>query len=77
MGAANAEDSIYKAMLYLIETSEHYIFIENQYFISSNSEAELIPRNKIALAILDRCVVVIIVDHFYSYYYNADHASFL
>lgn len=41
-------------MLYMIDTSKHYIFIENQYFISSTVETELVPRNKIALAILDR-----------------------
>lgn len=32
----------------------HYVFIENQYFISSTVADELIPRNKIALALLDR-----------------------
>jgi hypothetical protein len=45
----------YKAMIDAIRRSQHYIFIENQYFISATLANTPLPRNNIALAILDRC----------------------
>lgn len=46
------EQSIYEAYLYYIETAQHFIYIENQYFISSLAGSPV--KNKIAQAILDR-----------------------
>lgn len=46
------EDSIYKAHLNLINTAQHFIYIQNQYFISSTTANR--PKNKIALALARR-----------------------
>lgn len=46
------EDSIYKAHINLINTAQHYIYIQNQYFISSTTTER--PKNKIALALARR-----------------------
>jgi len=48
-GTSSRESSIYLAYLTLIRTAQHFIYIENQYFISSVSASY--PRNRIAKAI--------------------------
>jgi phospholipase D1/2 len=40
------ESSIYKAYLSYIRTAKHFIYIENQFFISAIDQAT--PKNKIA-----------------------------
>ena len=52
----NIEDSIYQAMLKSIQEAEHYIYIENQFFITSSTpedsdSAEYIS-NKIGRALV-------------------------
>eukprot|EP01102_Stenamoeba_stenopodia_P021894 TRINITY_DN8940_c0_g1_i2.p1 TRINITY_DN8940_c0_g1~~TRINITY_DN8940_c0_g1_i2.p1 ORF type:complete len:587 (+),score=110.04 TRINITY_DN8940_c0_g1_i2:45-1805(+) len=57
IGAKNVENSIYEAYLHLISTAKHYIYIENQYFISSmanRSNNAKIVFNNIAEAIFER-----------------------
>jgi len=54
----NIEDSIYQAMLKSIQEAEHYIYIENQFFITSSTpedsdSAEYIS-NKIGRALVER-----------------------
>ena len=51
-GILEPERSIYQAYLSLISNAKHYIYIENQYFISSIT-AQL-PENKVAEAIYQR-----------------------
>ncbi|KYQ92917.1 phospholipase D1 [Tieghemostelium lacteum] len=46
------EDSCYKAYLHFIRLSKHFIYIQNLFFISSCGAK--IPKNRIALAILNR-----------------------
>ncbi len=46
------EDSIQKAYLHLIENAEHFIYIENQFFISSQDGTNV--ENKIQLALVER-----------------------
>ncbi|KAL9650265.1 hypothetical protein ABK040_014920 [Willaertia magna] len=41
-GSNNDEQSIYAAYLHFIDSAKHYIYIENQYFIGSTSDA---PKN--------------------------------
>ena len=38
MGSSQPENSIYQAMMEAIEGAEHYIYIENQFFITSSSD---------------------------------------
>ena len=52
LGLAPHECSIHEAYLTLIEQSQHYIYIENQYFISSTAGAPIV--NTIAQALVDR-----------------------
>eukprot|EP01088_Endostelium_zonatum_P019194 TRINITY_DN6502_c0_g1_i1.p1 TRINITY_DN6502_c0_g1~~TRINITY_DN6502_c0_g1_i1.p1 ORF type:complete len:1166 (-),score=298.89 TRINITY_DN6502_c0_g1_i1:43-3540(-) len=51
-GIEKPERSIYRAYLKVIHSAEHYIYIENQYFISSI--ARIRPKNKIAKALWTR-----------------------
>ncbi len=44
----------YKAMLAAIQKAKHYVFIENQYFISATRAENPLPHNKIAYALLER-----------------------
>eukprot|EP01080_Neovahlkampfia_damariscottae_P005093 gene5093-8692_t len=53
-GLDTPEKSIYECYLDLIENSEHFIYIENQYFISSPSDNQVNPQNRIAAALLRR-----------------------
>eukprot|EP01113_Clastostelium_recurvatum_P048964 TRINITY_DN8_c1_g1_i6.p1 TRINITY_DN8_c1_g1~~TRINITY_DN8_c1_g1_i6.p1 ORF type:complete len:1235 (+),score=360.26 TRINITY_DN8_c1_g1_i6:102-3806(+) len=46
------EDSFYQAYMDIIANSKHYIFIQNQYFISSVGDSQ--PKNKIASALVNR-----------------------
>jgi phospholipase D1/2 len=48
------ERSIYESYIELIENAEHYIYIENQYFISSTSDSTVNPTNRVAVALLRR-----------------------
>ena len=49
------EHSIYTAYLYAISSAQHYIFIENQFFISLASENSESPvKNLVAQAICER-----------------------
>eukprot|EP01080_Neovahlkampfia_damariscottae_P006568 gene6568-10731_t len=48
------ERSIYEAHIELIENSEHYIYIENQFFISSSSDSQVNPQNRIVSALISR-----------------------
>lgn len=51
------ETSIYDAYLYFIENAKHFIYVENQFFISRSSETQPTPiRNRIAQAILERII---------------------
>eukprot|EP01132_Coremiostelium_polycephalum_P014983 gene14983-18143_t len=46
------EDSCYKAYIALIKNAQHFIYIQNLYFISSCGAK--LPKNRIALALLNR-----------------------
>jgi phospholipase D1/2 len=49
------EQSIYDAYLHLIENAEHYIYIENQFFVSNAQDNNTSPvRNRIANALFQR-----------------------
>jgi len=47
---------VYKAYLYAIKNAKHFIYIENQYFISSINRIR--PKNRIAEAIYLRYTVL-------------------
>ncbi|KAF8641650.1 hypothetical protein AX16_009876 [Volvariella volvacea WC 439] len=49
------EDSIQQAYLRLIEEAEHFIYIENQFFITATKDGEQI-KNQIGKALVDRIV---------------------
>jgi phosphatidylserine/phosphatidylglycerophosphate/cardiolipin synthase-like enzyme len=53
-GLKVTEASIYAAYLQLIEQAKHFIYIENQFFISSTAGPEV--QNLIAMALVDRIV---------------------
>ena len=49
------ETSIYEAYMHFIENAKHFVFIENQFFISRSAEKQDFPvRNRIASAIIER-----------------------
>ena len=48
------EDSIYKAYLDVIKNAKHYIYIENQFFISSQPGLVMNVKNQIQSALADR-----------------------
>lgn len=56
LGLKQTEHSIQNAYLKLIETSEHFIYIENQFFITSSSWDGVVIENKIGDAIVDRII---------------------
>lgn len=56
LGLKNTERSIHNAYLKLIETSEHYIYIENQFFVTSSSWDGVVIENKIGDALVDRII---------------------
>lgn len=53
-GAQETEDSIQQAYLSMIANAKHYVYIENQFFVSLIGHAEV--RNEISKAIADRIV---------------------
>lgn len=56
LGLKETETSIQSAYLKLIETSEYYIYIENQFFISTSSWDGVVIENKIGDALVDRII---------------------
>lgn len=56
LGLKDTEHSIQNAYLKLIETSDYYIYIENQFFVTSSSWDGVVIENKIGDAIVDRIV---------------------
>jgi phospholipase D1/2 len=56
VGIPTPENSIYKAYVSFIKESRHFIYIENQYFISSIDLPA--PKNKIAEALYKRFVPI-------------------
>lgn len=56
LGLKETEKSIQNAYLKLIETSEHFIYIENQFFVTTSHWDSVIIENKIGDAIVDRII---------------------
>lgn len=56
LGLKETEHSIQNAYLKLIETSEHYIYIENQFFVSTSQWDGVVIENKVGDAIVDRII---------------------
>lgn len=56
LGLKETEKSIQNAYLKLIETSEHYIYIENQFFITASQWDGVVIENKVGDAIVDRII---------------------
>lgn len=56
LGLKETEKSIQNAYLKLIETSEHFIYVENQFFISTSHWDGVVIENKIGDAIVDRII---------------------
>lgn len=54
-GVSVTESSIYAAYLDVIKRSEHFIYIENQFFISSLAGSDV--QNTIAAALVERIVL--------------------
>lgn len=54
-GVSYTESSIHNAMKHLIQTAKHYIYIENQFFISLNDNNET-TRNEISNCIYERII---------------------
>ena len=50
----DTEHSVANAYISVIENSQHFVYIENQFFITATSEAQQPVRNKIGAAIVDR-----------------------
>eukprot|EP01080_Neovahlkampfia_damariscottae_P008939 gene8939-888_t len=58
-GTEQPERSIYDAYIELIEKSKHFIYIENQFFISAANENQKNPRNYIVAALIKRIKIAI------------------
>ncbi|SJM87881.1 related to Phospholipase D1 [Zygosaccharomyces bailii] len=56
LGLKETEHSIQNAYLKLIETSEHYIYIENQFFVTTSHWDGVVIENKVGDAIVDRVI---------------------
>ncbi|KAL6940210.1 hypothetical protein ACO0QE_004106 [Hanseniaspora vineae] len=56
LGLKKTEHSIQNAYLKMIETSKHYIYMENQFFCSSSEDDGIVIENKIGDAIVDRVI---------------------
>ena len=60
VGVHKVENSIYKAMVQAIQNAEYYIYIENQFFITSSTPKTLENyeweevKNKIGKALVDK-----------------------
>lgn len=50
------QHSIQNAYIEVIQNSEHFIYIENQFFITATDDGSRAVRNKIGKAIVERCV---------------------
>eukprot|EP01004_Peranema_trichophorum_P004597 NODE_350_length_2900_cov_47.481095_g298_i0.p1 GENE.NODE_350_length_2900_cov_47.481095_g298_i0~~NODE_350_length_2900_cov_47.481095_g298_i0.p1 ORF type:complete len:896 (+),score=193.41 NODE_350_length_2900_cov_47.481095_g298_i0:228-2690(+) len=57
LGTSEVEDSIMEAYTAAIQTSQHFIYIENQFFVSSTAGAPVL--NTIAQALVDRISIAI------------------
>ena len=55
-GGVKKEKSIYEAYLHLIQTATSYIYIENQFFITSTSDGTLSINNRIGEAITNKII---------------------
>ena len=55
-GVARTEASIQEAMLQLITTSKHYVYIENQFFVSMCHDNDSNVQNSIAQRLYERIV---------------------
>ena len=55
-GLEDTEDSIYQAYLCLIQNSEKFIFIENQFFVTSSNERNGRVKNQIGRYLAARIV---------------------
>ena len=53
-GTEIPEKSIYDASIKLIQSSQHFIYIENQFFISSATSQQKNPQNKILAALISK-----------------------
>ncbi|KAH3678225.1 hypothetical protein WICMUC_001654 [Wickerhamomyces mucosus] len=56
LGLKEKESSIQNAYLKLIETSEHFVYIENQFFITSTTFENIVIENRIGDALVDRII---------------------
>ncbi|CCK69258.1 phospholipase D KNAG_0C01450 [Huiozyma naganishii CBS 8797] len=56
LGLKQTEKSIQNAYLKLISESQHYIYIENQFFITTSNWDGIVVENKIGDAIVDRII---------------------
>ncbi|CEP60050.1 phospholipase D LALA0_S01e01860g [Lachancea lanzarotensis] len=56
LGLKKTEHSIQNAYLKLIETSKHFIYMENQFFVTSSSWDGVVVENKIGDALVDRII---------------------
>ena len=62
IGSNRVEKSIYEATLETIQKAEHYIYIENQFFITNSDSKESLPgqfeeiKNKIGAALVQKVV---------------------
>ncbi|SCV01872.1 LAME_0G19064g1_1 [Lachancea meyersii CBS 8951] len=56
LGLKKTEHSIQNAYLKLIETSNHYVYMENQFFVTSSSWDGVVVENKIGDALVDRII---------------------
>lgn len=53
-GSSSTESSIAEAYASIIRESEHFVYIENQFFITATSDAQKPVKNKIGAAIVER-----------------------
>ncbi|SCU92789.1 LAMI_0E12046g1_1 [Lachancea mirantina] len=56
LGLKQTEKSIQNAYLKLIETSQHFVYLENQFFVTSSSWDGVVVENKIGDALVDRII---------------------
>jgi phospholipase D1/2 len=53
-GLKMVEKSIYEAYIHFISNAKHFIYIENQFFISSSHSNQQYPKNQIAMKIVEK-----------------------
>lgn len=54
MGLNTVESSIYQSEIEAIRKSKHFIYIENQFFVSSHTDGQVNPENKLLKAFCER-----------------------